>query len=292
MKIAPLQSVTSTALTSSARTTYPGQAVSFTATVNTRTAPVPVGTVSFVQGSTVVATVPLNDGTASYTTNSLPVGTTAITAVYNSTAGNLGSTSPSVTQSVIAYPTATSITSNLNPSALGQLVTLSAAVVNATGPVTAGTVTFQFGKILLGTIPLNSSGTASVSLDSLPVGTARIQAIYNGSTNDSSSVSPVLKQTVSALPTVTVISLTSQVRPNRVTRYFLVATTTSVGTTLLPTGTVVFRKNGHTIGSAKLKNGTAVLSISRKVARSGRFLAKFQGTARFHSSTSAPITVA
>ena len=117
VKIAPLQSVTSTALTSSARTTYPGQAVSFTATVNTRTAPVPVGTVSFVQGSTVVATVPLNDGTASYTTNSLPVGTTAITAVYNSTAGNLGSTSPSVTQSVIAYPTATSITSNLNPSA-------------------------------------------------------------------------------------------------------------------------------------------------------------------------------
>ena len=72
--------------------------------------------------------------------------------------------------------------------------------MNATGPVTAGTVTFQFGKILLGTIPLNSSGTASVSLDSLPVGTARIQAIYNGSTNDSSSVSPVLKQTVRPCP--------------------------------------------------------------------------------------------
>ena len=70
----------------------------------------------------------------------------------------------------------------------------------------------------------------------------------------------MLTQTVSALPTVTVISLSSQVRPNGQTRYFLVATTTSVGSTLLATGTVVFRKNGHAIGSAKLKNGTAVLS--------------------------------
>ena len=67
VKLAPLQSVTSTG--SPAR---PGRATraggDVHGAVSTRTAPVPVGTVSFMQGSTVVATLPLNDGTAIFAT--------------------------------------------------------------------------------------------------------------------------------------------------------------------------------------------------------------------------------
>ncbi len=290
VKLAPLQSLTTTGLSSSGSPSFPGQAVTFTATVSTRTAPVVVGTVSFMQGSTVVATVPLSGGSAFYTTTSLPIGTTPITAVYNGAQGNVGSTGPTLSQMVVPYPTATTITSSSNPSALGQQVTVSAVVVNVSGPVTAGTVSFRRGKTFLGTVALDGSGTASLSISSLPVGVSRIQAVYNGATNDRSSVSSILAQTVSPLATRTVLSLSSQLRPSGQSRYFLVATTTSTGIGLVPSGTIVFRKNGRVIGSARLKNGTAMLSLGRKVAQSGRFVAKFQGTARFRSSTSALIS--
>ena len=291
VKLAPLQSVTTTQLASSNNPSFPGAPVSFTATVSTRTAPVLVGTVSFLQGTTVVATVPVSGGTALYTTTSLPLGTTPITAVYNGTPDNVGSTSPALAQSVVPYSTATFITSNINPTVLGQVVTLTATVTSAAGPVTAGTVTFRRGKQFLGIVPLDGSGVASLSLSSLPVGSSRIQAVYNGAPGELSSVSPILSQTVSALGTMTVVRLTGQIKPNGQTRYLLVATTTTDGEPLVPYGTIVFRKNGRVIGRAKLKNGTARLVLGRKAAQSGRFVAKFQGSLRFQASTSAPIVV-
>ena len=236
VKLAPLQSLTSTQLASSGNPSFPGQPVTFTASVTTRTAPVSVGTVSFMQGGVVVATVPVASGVAVYTTTSLPLGTTAITAVYNGTTDNVGSTSPTLAQRVVPYPTATSIASTTNPAVLGQTVTLMAAVVNATGPLTAGTVTFRRGNKFLGTVPLDGSGTASLSISSLPVGTSRIQAVYNGVPGNLSSVSPILKQTVNRLTTATVISLQSQVKPNGQTRYLLVATTSTVGRNTRPLG--------------------------------------------------------
>jgi hypothetical protein len=99
-----------------------------------------------------------------------------------------------------------------------------------------------------------------------------------------------LAQTVNALATVTVLSLSSQVKSSGKTQYFLVATTSTVGAALVPSGTVVYRENGRVIGSAKLKNGTAILALGRKGAPRGQFVAKFQGSARFGSSTSAPIS--
>ncbi len=290
VKLAPLQSLTTTGVSSSAKTSYPGQPVTFTASVSTRTAPVLVGTVNFLQGSTVVATVPVDDGTASYTTTSLPVGTFAFSAAYNATAGNVGSSSPIITQTVVPFPTATRIASSPNPSMLGQTVTLTASVVNGIGPVTAGSVTFRRGKKLLGTVSLGGSGTASISISSLPAGVARIQAIYSGAANDLSSVSPVLAQKVNALPTVTVLlSLSSQLKSNGQTEYILVATTATESALIQPTGTVVFRKNGRAIGSAKLKNGTAVLVLRARAAQSGRFVARYEGSKHFLASTSAPI---
>jgi Bacterial Ig-like domain (group 3) len=290
VKLAPLQSLTTTGLSSSARTSHPGEPVTFTATVRTRTAPVLVGTVSFLENSTVVATLPLDNGTASYTTGSLPVGTFAITAVYNATADNLGSTSPTIVQTVVPYPTATSIASSLNPSVLGQAVTLTASVVDALGPVTAGTVSFRQGKKFLGTVSLGGSGTASLSISSLPVGNARLQVVYNGAPNDLSSVSPILTQKVNALATVTVLSLSSRLKPNGRIRYFLVATTQTSIAAIVPSGTILFRKNGRSLGSAKLKNGSAVLRIGARAAHGGRFVARFHGSARFLPSTSAAIS--
>ena len=119
--LAPLQSETTTALGSSTNRSNTGQLVTFTASVNTRTSPASVGTVSFLLGSTVLATVPLgNNGTASFSTASLPLGSYGITAIYNGAGGILSSRSAAVMQSVVPYSTVTSLAGSPNPSLLGQ----------------------------------------------------------------------------------------------------------------------------------------------------------------------------
>jgi hypothetical protein len=124
------------------------------------------------------------------------------------------------------------------------------------------------------------------------VGVSRIQAIYNGAPGDLSSTSPVLAQTVSALVTTTFVSLATQVKPNGRARYMLLAKVTTPGLTIEPAGTVVFRKNGHVIGRAKLKNGTAFVVLGGKAPPSGRFVARYLGSPRFLPSTSPPLVPA
>jgi Bacterial Ig-like domain (group 3) len=290
--LTPLQSETTTALQSSTIRSNPGLPVTFTAVVSTRTAPVAAGTVSFVQGPTVLATVALGSaGTASFTTTSLPVGSTAITAVYIGTSGILGSTSPTLAVSVVPFSTVTILTSSPNPSSLGRPVTFTASVVTAAGTgVMTGSVSFRQGKRFLGTVPLTSAGTATLTVSSLAVGKAGIQAIYNGTANDLASVSAVFKQTIGASPTVTSLSITTQSLANGQTKYILVATVTADGDpALTPTGTVVFRRNGRSLGSARLKGGVARLVLGRKAPGSqAKFVASFQKNTRFRSSSSPP----
>jgi hypothetical protein len=89
-----LETATTTITSASANPISAGGSVTFTVTVAPNgTAFVPIGTVTFMDGSTVLGTVSLNTlenetnppstNTATFTTNSLPGGTNAITAVYN-----------------------------------------------------------------------------------------------------------------------------------------------------------------------------------------------------------------
>lgn len=286
-----LQSVTTTRVAGSGTPSYPGQPVTFTAAVNSRTAPVTSGTVSFQQGSTVLAMVPLNGaGTASFTTTTLPLGTTTITAVYSGAGANRASTSATVTQSVIPYTTVTSLQSSANPGWWGQPVTLTATVTANGLPVDSGTVTYSQGNLHLGTVALNGAGTASLTLSSLAPGKAHIQAIYNGIPDDLPSVSLVLTQTVTAAPTSTSLIVTTRIQPNGQSRIVLIATVVAGDSdSLIASGTVVFRRNGISIGKAKLQNGTAVLVLGRNAKHNRAFVAAFQGSSRFKGSTSAPV---
>src|SRR5207247_572318 len=61
-----------------------GQAIIFTATVSARTGPAPTGSVTFWDGATLLATMPLDvTGGASYTAPALTAGHHFITATYN-----------------------------------------------------------------------------------------------------------------------------------------------------------------------------------------------------------------
>jgi hypothetical protein len=287
-----LQSQTTTQLSGSPTPSHPGQPVTFTATVSTRTAPVTTGTVTFEQGTSVLATVPVSgSGTASLTTTALPLGSTAITAVYNGAAGILGSTSPAWTQSVVPYTTTTSLASAANPSLPGQPVTFLASVTASGSPVAAGTVSFTRGNQLLGTTALGGDGTASLTVSTLPIGQGQIQAVYNGTPNNLPSLSPVVIQMVDRFATTTSLTITTQIRSTGRLRYVLVATVlTDQPPGLEAVGTVVFRRNGAVIGRVRLTGGTAVLAIGRHAPARGTFVAAFQGSSRFRPSTSPPLS--
>jgi hypothetical protein len=92
---------TTTTLVSSLNPSTDGQAVTFTATVTSKSGAPPNGeTVIFRKGSKVLGTGTLSGGSASFTTSTLPVGTDVITVVYGGDSEFLGSTSKAVKQVV------------------------------------------------------------------------------------------------------------------------------------------------------------------------------------------------
>jgi hypothetical protein len=100
---APALTASTTTLTASATTVNAGTNVTF----NVAVAPAsgtgtPTGTVSFMNGTTTLAAIGLSNGTASYSTTSLPVGADSISAIYSGDTNFSGSTSSTVTVTVQA----------------------------------------------------------------------------------------------------------------------------------------------------------------------------------------------
>jgi uncharacterized repeat protein (TIGR03803 family) len=93
-EVNPSAAVTTTTVSSSPNPSTYGQAVTFTAVVTSSAGTPPEGeTISFEHGKTVLGTGALSSGSASFTTSTLKVGTTAVTAVYGGDFYFLGSKS-------------------------------------------------------------------------------------------------------------------------------------------------------------------------------------------------------
>jgi len=91
---------TSTAMASSPNPSTQGQLVTLTAQVSSQGGPTPTGHVVFVNGSTSLRNVVLNNGVAQVQIANLPVGTLSLTATYRGDSSNAESTSPVLTQTV------------------------------------------------------------------------------------------------------------------------------------------------------------------------------------------------
>jgi hypothetical protein len=100
--------------------------------------------------------------------------------------------SGSVTQVVQKAATTTVLTSDVNPSSLGQVVTFTATVSSGTA-VPAGTMKFKSGATVLATVPL-SGGVATFQISTLPAGSAKITASYTPTSNFTSSSGSVVQQ--------------------------------------------------------------------------------------------------
>jgi hypothetical protein len=107
------KTATSTSVASSLNPSTFGQPVTFTATVTHAGSGTPTGTVTFFDVKTRLGSATLNsNGTATFTTSTLAVGSHSITAFYGGDCNFASSTSPMLTQTVNAGGVIVSMLSN------------------------------------------------------------------------------------------------------------------------------------------------------------------------------------
>ena len=187
-----------------------GQSVTLTASVSrSGTTLVPTGTLTFLDGGTVLGTSTLNGtGRATYTTTSFSVGSQVITVVYGGDVNFFGSTSDPVFLTVSQASTCTAVTSSLNPAAAGQAISFTAVVSGqwsvVSGQWPSGVLTFQDGGTPLGTVAINGSGAATFSTTTINAGRHTISAVYGGDSGFAGSTSVALTQTVLPVATVNI----------------------------------------------------------------------------------------
>lgn len=193
------QTTSTTAIAASVNASIYGQPVTFTATVASAHGGSVGGTVTFMRGSVALGTVAVDSSTnkAAYTTATLSSGTHSIDAVYNGSADDTASTSPSVSVKVGAATSTAKLASSANPSNAGEAVTLTATIVPQHGGAATGTVMFKDGATILAKETVNSStDKAAFSTSALGAGTHSITAVYSGDSNVDTSTSAVLSQVV------------------------------------------------------------------------------------------------
>jgi Ca2+-binding RTX toxin-like protein len=207
---------TTTTLGASTATAVFGQTVLLTATVNSP-AGTPTGTVTFLDGNTVLDSAPVNAAGQATLLVSLGVGNHALTAVFGGNGGFAASTSAVVAEAVNQAATATALSPSANPAVGGRTVTFT-ATVTAVAPgagTPTGTVTFLDGNTVLGTAAVGADGRATLTTNFAAAGGHAITAIYNGDGNFVSSSQAVAEQ-VSAPPPVVEIQVKRVGRRTRV----------------------------------------------------------------------------
>jgi hypothetical protein len=257
------KAATSAAVVSSSASSVYGQAVTFTATV-TAVAPgsgTPSGSVTFMDGSTVLGIVSLDaTGHAAYTTTALQLAVgngQAITAVYAGDGNYVASTSPAISLDVAKDATTTSVASSQASAVYGQAVTFT-ATVTASAPgsgVPTGSVTFKDGSTVLGTGTLDATGHASYTTTAfqLAVGNGQsITTVYAGDSNYTTSTSAAISQNVTKDATsATVASSANPSVYGQAVTFTATVTAAALGSGV-PTGGVSFYDGGTLLGTGTL----------------------------------------
>ena len=259
------------------------QSVTLAASVTSAGGTVNAGTVTFsvfngatqIGSSTAAANVVNGSASASYTLpGGISAGTYTIVASYTGAGGFSSSSDNTHTLTVnAASTTTTAANQTASFSSSTQNVTLSATVTSTGGTVNAGTVTFTVlnGATPVGTATTSAtltSGNASVSY-SIPAGQAPatyiIKAVYNGSTDFSTSTDTTHTLTINGGTTTTAANASVTYSPSSQPVTLAAIVTSTVGT--VTNGMVTFTVlNGATpVGSpssGNVSNGSASVNYT------------------------------
>lgn len=265
---------TSTAdISSSVNPSVSGQSVTFTVKINGVGTLIPTGSVTILDGTTTLATVPLDaTGTANYATPSLTVASHTITAVYPGDT-HYAASRASLTQTVESASTQIALTASANPATYGSAVTFTATIAS-NGSIATGNVSFTDGTTTLGTGTLNASGVATFTTSSLAPGAHTIVANYAGDGRASASVSTPVNLAVLEATSVT---LTSSANPTlTLSPITLTASIKNAGVGT-PTGTITFTDGTVTLGTVSLSGGVASLTVPQLSAATHNIVASYTG---------------
>ncbi|MGA2529219.1 MAG: Ig-like domain-containing protein [Acidimicrobiales bacterium] len=244
----PQVTTTTTLSVSPSATASYGATVTLSANVSPTAA---AGSVQFLDGSSVLKTVALSSGVASYSTNALAGGVHQLSATFVPTDSSSYAGSSSSAQALKISAQATTISLSVPSSAYhGTVVKLSAKL----SPNTAvGAVHFLDGSKVLKSVSV-SSGKASYSTGTLSDGAHKVSAAFvpTDSANYAGSKSSLHSLKISAHPTATSLKVS--------------ASTSTKGTKLILTA----QESPAVAGSVRFydgKKGLATVKVSKGVAR-------------------------
>jgi sugar lactone lactonase YvrE len=267
--------------------------VTLTATASAAITGTPSGAITFYNGRTSIGSATLTNGVATITTANFPVGTQVLTAQYAANGSDAGATSNTVNEVVQQATTTTTVTSSYTTAPVGSTVTFTATVTCTNGPAPTGAVEFMNGTTVLGTGTVGSNGTAVLSLASLAPGPYSIVAVYQGDTDDATSISVPLAETIQQIPTATTLSGS----PNSISAGAVLTLSTTVSATGSATGAgaltgqVTFSEGATVYGTATLNgSGDATLPISTLNAGAHSIVATYAGNTNYAKSTSGTLS--
>jgi hypothetical protein len=239
------------------------------------------GTVTFLDGSTVLGTGTLTNGQATLTTSTLIVGSHTITVSYGGDTNNSPATSAPLAQivnkatPVLAPPTVSSSTLPVNtPETITETV--------PTG--VSGTVTFYNGTTPIGTATI-ANGVATITVPSLPIGTDPITATTSGDANNNPATSPPTQVTVAK--TTVVVTLASSANPSAPGQAVTFSATIQAGAT----GSVTFLDGTTVLGLGTVNAaGITTFTTSTLAIGSHQITASYGGDSAYSAATSAVLT--
>ncbi len=273
-QLATLTSSAQVSLSSDRNPSSAGQPVVFTVRVSGTTgAATPTGSVQLTSDGASLGTASLTDGLATLVATTLEVGSHTIVASYS---GDSTYAAATATLVQVVSKSATSISLSADPQAtvFGQPVTLTAQ----TG-VSSGTVKFLDGDAALSSAQV-ASGTATLVVSTLPVGTHSLTASWTGDTASDAAVSAAVSLTVNKAQTVTKLEVSGSTLRAAVT-----AVAPGAGT---PTGNVKFLDSATNliVAAAALDAGVAATPTP---SSAGSLVAVYGGDANFLASNSASV---
>jgi hypothetical protein len=261
-------------LTSSANPSTVSQSVTFTATLPANA----TGTVTFLDGSTILGIGTISSGTAMLITSTLTAGSHTVTATYGGDADNSSATSEPLTQIV------NKITPTLPPPVVSSPnlpINAPETLTETVPPGVTGTVTFSNGSTPLGTATI-VDGVATLTVPSLPLGTDPITATTSGDANHNSATSPPTLVTVGKV--VPVVTLTSSVNPSANNQSVTFSASVHVGAT----GSITFLDGTTILGTGTINAaGVAVFATSTLTIGTHPITASYGGDSDYNSATSA-----
>ena len=283
---------TSTVLSSSNALSPVGAQVIFTAVVTSSNGPAPTGTVQFDDGGTLLGTgVVGSNGTASFSITSLAPGAHSIVAVYGGDADDSTSTSAPFIETIQQISTATTLSANQNPISVGATLTLTAVVSaissSGNGGAINGNVVFSDGSTTLGTAPVDVSGHATISLNTLSAGSHSIIASYVGNTNYASSHTAAMVEVVQSTATTTTLTSAAATTLAGQAASFTIVVNSMTG---MPYGSITIDDGAVSIGQVQLNaQGTATFATSNLAVGTHTLTAIYVGNANYNTSTSSAV---